>query len=112
IVVGYGGGSQKIFVPANLPVIITAEANRSVLVRGSSARIYAKVGADGKLTAVRVQVSLPVPPSSCDSSRTRPCTMPVWYATTRKEGKSGYGKERIEKSDAQNYGVAGIQITK
>lgn len=50
-------------------------------------------------------------PKSCDNSHTRPCTMPVWYATTRNdEGINGYGMERTNEHSSPNYGVASIII--
>ena len=53
----YQGGSQKILVPESTPVVVGVPATRADLVVGEYAFIAAEAAADGKLTAVRVQVS-------------------------------------------------------
>lgn len=52
----YKGGSQKILVPEGTPIVTTVPADRSALVVGEYVFVAA-TAADGKLTAVRVQVS-------------------------------------------------------
>jgi len=53
----YKDGSQKILVPAGTPIVTAVPADRSLLVPGEYVYIAADVGADGKMTASRIQVS-------------------------------------------------------
>jgi hypothetical protein len=53
----YEGGSQKIVVPENASVSTLVPGTRSQLVSGAAVNLTAAPGADGKLTAQRVQVS-------------------------------------------------------
>jgi len=53
----YDGGSQKIVVPENASVSTLVPGTRSQLVPGAAVNLTAAPGADGKLTALRVQVS-------------------------------------------------------
>jgi hypothetical protein len=53
----YEGGSQKIVVPENAPVSTLVPGTRSQLAPGSAVNLTAAPGADGRLTALRVQVS-------------------------------------------------------
>ena len=53
----YQGGSQKILVPESTPIVVGVPATRADRVVGEYAFIGAEAAADGKLTAVRVQVS-------------------------------------------------------
>jgi len=53
----YKGGSQKVIVPDNVPVVIAVEADRSLLVPGAYVFVAASMNNDGKIIASRVQVS-------------------------------------------------------
>jgi hypothetical protein len=53
----YKGGEQQVLVPAGIPIVMAVDADRSVLASGEYAFIAVNTGADGKLTAMRVQVS-------------------------------------------------------
>jgi hypothetical protein len=53
----YSGGSQKILVPAGTPVVETTPADRSFLKAGEYVFVAAQSGGDGKITALRIQVS-------------------------------------------------------
>jgi len=53
----YEGGSQKIVVPANAAISMLVPGERSQLMPGSIANLTAAPGDDGKLTALRIQVS-------------------------------------------------------
>ena len=53
----YDGGSQKIVVPENASVSTLVPGTRSQLVPGADVNLTAAPGADGRLTALRVQVS-------------------------------------------------------
>jgi hypothetical protein len=53
----YKGGSQKILVPAGTPVVTTTLADRSYLKRGEYVFVSTQVDAEGKMTALRIQVS-------------------------------------------------------
>jgi hypothetical protein len=50
LVLEYKGGSQKILVPANAPIVTPVPADRSALRPGEYVFLNATVGADGKLT--------------------------------------------------------------
>ncbi|MBI4207517.1 MAG: hypothetical protein HY527_21065 [Betaproteobacteria bacterium] len=53
----YKGGSQKILVPPGTPIVTTVPADRSFLKPGEYIFTAASVDADGKMTALRIQVS-------------------------------------------------------
>jgi hypothetical protein len=53
----YKGGEQQVFVPAGVPIVMAVETDRSVIVAGEYAYIAVTAGADGKLTATRLQVT-------------------------------------------------------
>ena len=55
----YEGGSQKIVVPESASVSMLVPGDRSQLVPGATVNLTAARGADGKLTATRVQVTKP-----------------------------------------------------
>jgi hypothetical protein len=55
----YEGGSQKILVPESASISMLVPGNRSQLVPGAPVNLTARPGADGKLTALRIQVSPP-----------------------------------------------------
>jgi hypothetical protein len=46
-----------VIVPDNVPVVMAVEGDRSLLVTGQYAVIAVTVGADGKMTATRVQIT-------------------------------------------------------
>jgi hypothetical protein len=53
----YKDGSQQVVVPENVPVVMAVNGDRSLLALGQYAFIAATVGADGRMTATRVQVT-------------------------------------------------------
>lgn len=53
----YKDGEQKVLVPAGIPIVMAVDGDRSLVKPGESAFIAVNAGADGKLTAMRVQVS-------------------------------------------------------
>ena len=53
----YKGGEKQVLVPAGIPIVMAIDADRSVLAPGEYAYIAVSAGADGKLTATRLQVS-------------------------------------------------------
>ena len=53
----YDGGSQKVVVPESASISTLVPGNPSQLVPGAAVNLTATPAADGKLTAVRVQVS-------------------------------------------------------
>ncbi len=53
----YKGGSQKIVVPENASISMLVPGKRSQLVAGARVNLTARPRDDGKLTAVRIQVS-------------------------------------------------------
>ena len=55
----YDGGSQKIVVPESASISTLVPGNRSQLVPGAAVNLTAAPGDDGKLTAIRIQVSPP-----------------------------------------------------
>jgi len=57
ITLKYKDGSQQIVVPGNIPIVMAVDGDRSLLVPRQYAFIAANVGADGKMTATRVQVT-------------------------------------------------------
>lgn len=57
LVLEYKGGSQKIVVPPNTPIVTNTPADRSALKPGEYVFTSAQVAADGTMTVQRVQVS-------------------------------------------------------
>jgi hypothetical protein len=57
LTVTYEGGMQKIVVPENTSISMLVPGERSQLVLGAAVNLTAAPGADGALTAVRIQVS-------------------------------------------------------
>ena len=55
----YDGGAQKIVVPESAPISTLVPGTRSQLVPGAPVNLTANPGDDGKLTAIRIQVSPP-----------------------------------------------------
>jgi hypothetical protein len=53
----YKGNSQKILVPPGTPVVTTVPGDRSLLRPGEHVFLAAQPGTDGKMTALRIQVS-------------------------------------------------------
>jgi hypothetical protein len=53
----YKDGAQKILVPAGTPIVTTVPADRSFLKAGEYLFAATEVAADGKMTALRIQVS-------------------------------------------------------
>jgi len=53
----YPGGSQKLLVPEGVPIVMPVPADRSFLKPGEYVSVTANVGADGRMTAQRIQVS-------------------------------------------------------
>jgi len=53
----YSGGSQKILVPPGTPVVETTPADRSFLKPGEYVFVAAQAEGDGRITALRIQVS-------------------------------------------------------
>lgn len=53
----YKDGEQHVLVPAGIPIVMAVEGDRSLVKPGETAFIAVNAGADGKLTAMRVQVS-------------------------------------------------------
>jgi hypothetical protein len=52
----YKGGTQKVVVPANIPMFTTEPGDRSLLKRGAHVFTVARPGPDGQLSAARVTV--------------------------------------------------------
>ena len=59
LTLSYEGGSQKIVVPENAAVSALVAADRSQLVSGAKVNLTASPGGDGKLAAIRIQVTAP-----------------------------------------------------
>jgi hypothetical protein len=57
LTLAYKGGEQKVLVPAGIPIVMAVESDHSLLVAGEYAYIAVIAGADGKLTATRLQVT-------------------------------------------------------
>ena len=53
----YKGGKQQVIVPDGIPVVTAVPSDRSLLKPGEYVVVAATLGADGKITATRVQVS-------------------------------------------------------
>ena len=56
LTLSYKDGSQRVVVPAGIPIVTSQAGDRSLLVVGQYAFIAATVGADGRMTAQRLQV--------------------------------------------------------
>jgi hypothetical protein len=57
ITLGYKDGAQKVIVPDGIPIVMAVNGDRSLLAAGQYALIAVNVGADGKMTATRVQIT-------------------------------------------------------
>jgi hypothetical protein len=57
LTLSYKGGEQRVIVPADIPIVMSVQGDRSLIVPGAYAFIAVAAGADGKLVATRVQVS-------------------------------------------------------
>jgi len=57
LVLEYKGGSQKVFVPENVPIFTTVPADRSLLVAGAYIVTFANVAPDGTISTLRISVS-------------------------------------------------------
>ena len=57
LTLSYKDGAQRVVVPADIPIVTSQAGDRSLLVVGEYAFIAANVAADGKMTAVRVQIT-------------------------------------------------------
>ncbi len=57
LTLSYKDGTQRVVVPANIPIVAAQPGDRSLLVVGEYAFIAASVAADGKMTALRLQVT-------------------------------------------------------
>jgi hypothetical protein len=53
----YKDGAQQVIVPADTPIVMAVNGDRSLLVAGQYAFIAVTAGADGKMTATRVQIT-------------------------------------------------------
>jgi len=56
LVLEYKGGSQKVVVPANIPMFTTVPGDKSLLKKGAHIFTTARPGPDGNLSAARVTV--------------------------------------------------------
>ena len=59
LMLSYAGGTQKIVVPESASISALVPGNRLQLVPGAAVNLTAAPGADGSLTAIRIQVSPP-----------------------------------------------------
>ena len=59
LTLAYEGGAQKIVVPESAAISMLVPGQRSQLVPGAAVNLTANPGDDGKLTAIRIQVSPP-----------------------------------------------------
>ena len=57
LTLSYKEGTQRVVVPAGIPIVTSQAGDRSLLVVGQYAFIAATVAADGKMTAQRLQVA-------------------------------------------------------
>lgn len=57
ITLTYKDGKQQVIVPEGIPVVTAVESDRSLLKPGEYVVVAATRGADGRITASRVQVS-------------------------------------------------------
>lgn len=53
----YKDGAQQVIVPDSTPIVMAVEGDRSLLTTNQYAFIAVSVGADGKMTATRVQIT-------------------------------------------------------
>lgn len=56
LTLNYKGGQQKVVVPAGIPIVTFAPADKSLLVPGASVFIGTQMSADGSMNAARVLV--------------------------------------------------------
>jgi hypothetical protein len=56
LTLSYKDGTQRVVVPANIPIVTSQAGDRSLLVVGEYAFIAVTAAADGKMTAQRLQV--------------------------------------------------------
>ena len=57
LTLSYKDGTQRVVVPANIPIVAAQDGDRSLLAVGEYALFAIAPGADGKLTATRVQIT-------------------------------------------------------
>ena len=57
LTLAYKGGTQQVIVPEGIPVVTAVQSDRSLLRPGEYVVVAATLGAEGKITATRVQVS-------------------------------------------------------
>ena len=57
LTLSYKDGTQRVVVPANIPIVAAQPGDRSLLVVGEYAFISTTAGPDGRLIATRVQVT-------------------------------------------------------
>jgi hypothetical protein len=57
ITLKYKDGEQQVLVPEGIPIVMAIDGDRSLVVPGATAYIAVNAGADGKLTATRLQLS-------------------------------------------------------
>jgi hypothetical protein len=57
LTLSYKDGTQRVVVPANIPIVASQDGDRALLVVGEYALFAISGGADGKLTATRVQIT-------------------------------------------------------
>ena len=57
LTLSYKGGEQRVVVPADTPIVMAVESDRSLIVVGQYAYMQVNAGADGKLVATRVQMT-------------------------------------------------------
>jgi hypothetical protein len=57
LTLSYKDGTQRVVVPADIPIVTSQAGDRSLLAVGEYAFIAATVAADGRMTAQRLQVS-------------------------------------------------------
>lgn len=53
----YKDGEQRVLIPAGIPIVMAVDGDRSLVKPGETAYIAVNAAPDGKLTAMRVQVS-------------------------------------------------------
>ena len=57
LTLSYKDGTQRVVVPANIPIVTAQDGDRSLLVVGEYALFAIAPGTDGKLTTTRVQIT-------------------------------------------------------
>ena len=57
LTLSYKDGAQRVVVPANIPIVMAQEGDRSLLVVGEYALFAISGDSEGKLTATRVQIT-------------------------------------------------------